>query len=142
MVARKHIVHTTLYMVDAVVAQFIPFWMVTFITGGLLVASAMAYRHELLTAYGTVRSWLSSRKAEEHAHNASLKRCPRSSTFTWLMGYAVLIGVAILLAPIAFYALFNALAASFGLWMWIFGDVPTFMDGFDRAWEGMNDSDG
>ena len=71
MLARKNIIHPTLYMVDAVISQFVPFWMVTGITGGLIVATTIAYRDELYRAYVHVKTWLVPRKPNNSSDDTS-----------------------------------------------------------------------
>ena len=135
MFARKHIVHPTLYVADAVVVQFVPFWFVTFTTGGLLVATAMAYRHEIQGVCGRAKGWLSRRKPEVSRRET----VPQGRPAFWagLTKFAVLMVVVILAFPLMAYGIIYTVTASFGFWVWVFGETPTFMGGFNKSWEGV-----
>ncbi len=124
---------------DAVTSQFVPFWVVTGITGGLIVASAVAYQEEIRHAYGKTRAWLLLRKPETHSSDIPKSNHREDSFPVWLIKFAGFMVVFTLLVPPGLYVFLNGVALSFGLWMWIFGDVPTLVDGFDRAWEGLSD---
>ena len=140
MVARKHIIHPTLYAVDAVLADFIPFWLLTFITGGLLVASAMAYRQELQNVYGRVRGWLSSRPPERNEEDevAPLRRI---SPALLVLTVVVVLSLSIVLAPAFTMLLSAAVATSTALWAWVLDGVP-FVEAFERSYQGWSGGDG